>query len=129
MSEEKKKHPGGRPTKYKVEYNTTEYLQGYFDHCEEEKELVSLCGLAVYIGVCEDTLQEWKKIHPEFSVSLNKIKQVSKNMLCNKGLNGTYNSTIAKLILSANHGLRERTDITTNDESISISLPKKLADI
>ena len=119
----------GRKTKYKTEYNTKEYLQGYFDQCEEKKEIVSLCGLAVYIGVCEDTLQEWKNVHPQFSVSLKNIKQRSKNMLVNGGLNSTYNSTIAKLILSANHGMKEKTDITTNDDSITIAIPTKFKDI
>jgi hypothetical protein len=120
---------GGRPSKYKEEYNTIEYLQGFFDQCKERKELVSLCGLAVYIGVCEDTLYEWKDKHSEFSESLKKIKQMSKNQLCNKGLDGTYNSKIAALILSANHGLREGKDITSAGESITIKLPTKFKDI
>ena len=100
----------GRPTKYKAEFATFAYIDGYVSQCVKRNELVSLCGLAVYMGVCEDTLQEWRKVYEEFSVSLGCVKQISKNMLFNKGLDSTYNSTIAKLILSSNHGMAEKTE-------------------
>lgn len=110
--------PAGRPTKYKDEYATTEFLAGFLKHCKHTGELVSLCGLACYCEVCEDTIQEWQKVHPEFSVSLSKIKQLSKQMLINKGLDSTYNSTIAKLILSSNHGMVEKRDLNLTGDLI-----------
>jgi len=119
----------GAPTKYKEEYNTKDYLDGYFSYAKENEELVSNCGLAVYIGICEDTLYEWAKVHPDFSVSLKKVKQVSKNMLYNKGLNKEYDSGLTKLLLSHNHGHKERTDITSNDESITVKMPDKMKDV
>ena len=100
----------GRPTKYRAEYATNDYLDGYIAACEIAKKLISLCGFSCYIGVCEDTLQEWRKVHPGFSVLLAKLKQMSKDMLLNKGLDNTYNSTIAKLILSSNHGMAEKSE-------------------
>ncbi len=111
-----------RPTKYKAEYATDEYLDKYIDDCLKNKWLVSLCGLAVYIGVCEDTLQEWRKVHSAFSVSLSRLKQVSKEMLFNKGLDSTYNSTIAKLILSSNHGMAEKTETEHTLSEATVSL-------
>ena len=110
MAKKAKKHydHAGAPTKYKSEYATDEFLAKYIIHCRAKGELVSLCGFACYVKVCEDTLQEWRKVHKEFSVPLNKLKQLSKQMLINKGLKGTYNSTIAKLVLSSNHGMVER---------------------
>lgn len=59
---EETKHPGGRPTKFKPEY------------CEQARKL-SLLGLtdtelAEFFEVNEDTVHEWKKVHPEFSESL-----------------------------------------------------------
>ena len=99
-----------RPTKYKVEYATMEFIMNYVANTINNGELVSLCSLAVYMGVCEDTLQEWRKVYPAFSVSLGIVKQKSKNMLINKGLDSTYNSTITKLMLSSNHGMAERTE-------------------
>jgi hypothetical protein len=40
--------------------------------------------------------------------------------LLNNGLAGTYNSTIAKVLLTK-HGYREGIDATTNDKDIGIS--------
>ena len=108
----------GRPTKYKPEYATDGYIDKYISHCEENNELVSLCGFACYIGVCEDTIQEWRKVHHKFSEPLSYLKQMSKQMLLNKGLLGEYNPTIAKLGLMANHGMKERLDQTSGDEII-----------
>ncbi len=102
----------GRPTKYKAEFATDEFIQGYITDCSKNKWLVSLCGLAVYIGVCEDTLQEWSKVHKEFSVSMAKINQTSKEMLLNKGLISEYSPNMARFVLSANHSMAERTETT-----------------
>jgi len=122
-------YPGGAPTKYKPEYSGRDYIEGYMSQCEEKNELVSICGFACYVGVTEKTLHNWSEKSTEFLRTLGYIKQMSKQMLMNKGLNKKYNPLIAKLCLSANHGMKEKTDITTNDESITIALPKKLSDI
>lgn len=131
MEEEttKPKKANGRPTKYKEEYCSREYIQGYIDECTEEEKLVSLCGYSCYIGTCEKIMYDWANKHDAFRKSLDIIKQKSKEMLVNKGLNNDYNSTIAKLMLSHNHGMKERTDVTSNDESITIKLPEKMKDI
>ena len=113
----------GRPTKYKAEYSTDEFLDGYIASCLPENKLVSLSGYSVYIGVCEDTLQEWRKVHPSFAVTLSVLKQLSKEMLINKGLNSTYNSTIAKLMLSSNHGMTEKLDTKLSGD-ISLNPPE-----
>ena len=109
---------GGQPTKYRAEYCTDEFINKYVRHCKKSKELVSLCGLACYIDVSEDTLQEWKKVHPAFSVSTEKVMRISKQMLMNKGLNSTYSSVMARFCLSANHGMAERSDVTSGGESL-----------
>ena len=121
--DETKKHPGGRPTKYKPEYATKEFINNYIEFRKGSGLLVSLCGLAVYLSVCEDTLQEWKHVHPEFSVALGIVKQESKDMLMNKGLDSSYNSTIAKLILSSNHGMAEKSE-HLHDVSFTQALSK-----
>lgn len=119
----------GRPTKYKPEYAERDYMQGYFDECKEEEKLISICGYSCYIGVCEDTLYEWAKHNKPFSESLKIIKQMSKEMLSNNGLKSIYNSTITKLMLSHNHGMREGQDIKHSGEAIVIKLPDKVKDI
>lgn len=102
--------PAGQPTKYKAEYATDEFVNEFLSYCIDEDKLISLCGLAVYVGVCEDTLQEWGKVHPKFSVSMQKIKQNSKEMLLNKGLTSKYSPNLARFVLSANHGMAEKTE-------------------
>ena len=98
------------PTKYKIEYGTNEFIDKFVSYCTDNKLLVSLCGLAVYVGVCEDTLQEWGKVHPKFSVSMAKINQISKQMLLNKGLISEYSPNMARFVLSANHNMAEKTE-------------------
>ena len=106
----KKKNVGGRPTKYKSEYGTKAFVKKFVAHCKREDEVVSLCGLTVYIGITEETIQAWKKTKPRFSLSAETIKQISKNQLFNRGLNGEYVASIVKLGLSANHGMHERNE-------------------
>lgn len=107
--------PFGRPTKYKVEFVD---LTNYLKHCKAKGDLPSKCGYAVYLRIAESTIQEWGKKHKDFSVSLRALLTISKQTLMNKGLKGKYNSTIAKLILSSDHGMTERLDATSGDKPI-----------
>lgn len=130
----------GRPTKYLEEYNNKvdEYLELHQDK-ELEKvglrsekgyekidyvlrvNLPTIEGFARFIGVNKTTLYEWDKKYPDFSNSLDKIRIEQQTRLINEGLAGNYNPTIAKLILSSNHGMREKTeqDITTGGKEIN----------
>lgn len=82
-------------------------------------KLPTIVGFALYLGVVEKTLHNWANEYPEFRVALDKIKSEQRQRLINSGLSGEYNSTIAKLILSSNHGMRERVDATTDDGPIN----------
>ena len=115
MAKKTDKHPGGRPTKYKEEYCD---LKKYLASCKAKGDLPSICGYAVYLEVAEKTVENWGKKNKEFLRSLGKLLSISKQTLMNKGLKGKYNSTIAKLILSSNHGMRERIDKTSGDKPI-----------
>lgn len=53
--------PGGRPTKYRKEY-----CKQIVDYMSQGNSAVQF---AANIGVSKDTIQEWVKEHPEFSVS------------------------------------------------------------
>jgi len=132
----------GRPTKYSKEMNdkVDEYLEANQD---EEVEVVTLRsdkkgyekvdtklkvslptlgGFALYIGVGTTTLEQWGAKYPEFKGSLRKIVEEQKKRLLDKGLSGEYNSTIAKLVLSANHDMREKKDVTTDGKAIGTIL-------
>lgn len=135
----------GRPTKYK-EDETNQIALGYIDSCGEnhivldrvvikdgkvneeqyvkkEIKLPTFEGLAMTLNVNRDTLYEWSENYPMFSDTLDKLRGKQAEMLIQNGLSGDYNSTIAKLILSANHGINERTEneslVKVVDETIS----------
>lgn len=130
----KRKHAPGRPTKYspQVLIKTQEYLDNcqdeYFDYHKtqgatsntyERKikvKLPTVEGLALFLKVHRDTVQEWGKQHPPFSVALAKLKEMQLERLIAGGLSGDYNPMITKLVLSANHGMKERVDNTTDDK-------------
>lgn len=124
-----------RPTEYKEEYveMVDAYIQGCADKYDEEKkeylvQLPTVEGFALFVGHHKDTIYEWVKIHPKFSDAIDKIKNHQLNKLINKGLSGKYNATIAKLLLSGNHNIREKTDqdITSDGKAINISFDPSL---
>ena len=114
MAKDKPKHAGGRPTKYLPE--SSDKVTEYMTNCELDGELPTLAGLALYLDTTKTTVQNWRKQHPEFLTSLAKMLQKQQQMLINKGLNKDYNPLITKLILSANHGMSEKT-ITEHEVS------------
>ena len=131
-----KKHPGGRPSKYRPEFieKVDQYIQQSLKKGQTE-ELPTQEGLAIYLGVVVNTLKNWAKENPEFLTALRKLQAYQKRELINRGLQGTYNATIAKLILSSNHGMKERSDVTSDDRPIEgppltiEELKKHIADV
>lgn len=128
--------PGGRPTEYKEEYvnKVDEYLESNQDidtiEFEVDGEAVSkpiklkvklptVEGFALFIDVSKRVLYDWEKEYPEFLHALDKIRTEQQQRLLDKGLSGDYNPTIAKLILSSNHGMREKSDVTSDDKPIA----------
>lgn len=84
----------------------------------QKVKLPSLEGFAKHLGVVVDTLKNWAESNPPFLGALDRIMQEQKERLTSEGLSGNYSPLIAKLILSANHGMRERKDMTTDDKPI-----------
>lgn len=118
----------GRPTEYRPEYvvMVDHYLAEHEDTVTEQGKLKvrlpTTDGFARYLGVARSSLYLWEKSHPEFSDSLDKIRNEQQERLLNMGLSGEYNPTIAKLVLSANHGMREKSDVTTNDKDLPVPI-------
>lgn len=133
MAKESTKKTNGRPSKYDPMFisSVDDYLSSRTDSYDEKKLTVSLPTVedfAGFIGVNKTTLYEWSKVQPDFSNALSKILTEQQNRLINKGLSNEYNPTIAKLILSSNHGMREKsdTDITTGGEKMNSVLVRFL---
>lgn len=135
-------NPVGRPSEYKEEYITK--VDEYLELCQDEEvqQLVGMSakgtelyknkldvkiptieGFALFLEVSKQSLYTWAKENKLFLDALAKIEAEQKNRLISKGLSGDYNSTIAKLLLSANHGMREKTeqDITSGGKPIAIT--------
>lgn len=127
----------GRPTKY--DETIIDKTMEYIDSCEDIEtdwtksessgetsrseswehritvKLPTIEGLAIFLKVTRQTLYEWKETYPDFSYTLELLMQKQKNMLFTKGLSGDYNATIAKLGLSANHDMKEKTETDINN--------------
>lgn len=128
--------PGGRPTTYKPEYcdKVDDYLAQEKDEhinyvtlagpkttgyqARTKVHLPTYEGFSIFIDVPMRTIFEWRDVHPEFLQSLDKILKEQKKRLIDSGLSGDYNPTIAKLILSANHDMREKADVTTDGKPL-----------
>jgi len=117
----------GRPSKYDPKF--IDEVDKYIATTgKEQTELPTKQGFALWIGVDDDTLDNWANakdkegnlINPEFFGALKKLMQRQAVQLINDGIYGgkEVNSTIIKLLLQNNHGMKERVDNTTNDKDL-----------
>lgn len=127
----------GRPTKYSpaIIKKTYEYINSAKDQFYNYQKgfgntdtyerrvmanLPTLEGLALHLNVHRDTVHAWSKKYPAFSDALDVLMAVQRERLLNRGLSGDYNPVIAKLVLSANHNMRERVDTTSDDKPLPV---------
>ena len=85
-----------------------EYLLGGYETFGDV--VPSVAGLACYLGKHKASMYNYAEQSTEFFDTLEAIKTVQENKLLNGGLTGSFNSTIAKLMLS-NHGYSEKQEI------------------
>lgn len=108
-------------------------------------ELPTIVGLALYLGINKDTVNEWSKgdvtmdygeertedgLRTEFSVLVKQVVQEQERRVLNKGLGGLYNPKLSGLILGR-YGYVEKseTDVTSKGEQItSTVLPEVIAE-
>ena len=64
--EQEERRPVGRPSCYRESYQEQVYKLALLGATDKE--------LADFFGVCEDTINEWKKVFPEFSESIKRGK-------------------------------------------------------
>lgn len=125
----------GRPTKYRKRFiaEVDAYLA---ETGKEQMVLPTKQGFALRIGVDDDTLDNWankkddegKRIRLDFFGALRKIMLTQATQLINDGIYGgkQVNSTIIKLLLENNHGMKERVDATSKDEKIELVFDSSL---
>lgn len=109
-----------RPTAYTEEM--PQKVLDWLETCKDDgkkTDLPTTASLARHIGVSKSTIYLWAENHEEFSDSLSAVVSEQEKRLVNKGLSGEYNSTIAKLMLSSNHGYKERSDKTSGDKPLN----------
>lgn len=140
----------GRPSKLTDEL--MEKAEGYLDTCHDNIELTdrgalafvevnlpSKVGLAQYLDLDKDTIEDWtnpesERFSDKFSVIVKRIQREQEIRLINKGLGGIYTSKALGAMLSK-HGYHEKTetDVTTKGESVNApvisELTKQLNDL
>jgi len=98
--------PGGQPTKYNEDMlqKAKDYLVDY-----SPDVIPSVVGLARHLKVASKTIYNWAENDESgrFLHTLAQIKDSQHAEALNKGLDGTFNATIVKLLL-ANHGYSEK---------------------
>jgi hypothetical protein len=113
-------NPVGRPSKYNDEIQAQ--ADSYLSRLSELGHVVpSRAGLCCYLGIAKSTSYEWEQTYPQFSDALRAVEVMQEHMTLNGALANQLNPTIAKLVLSNNHGYSEssKIDHTTNGESIT----------
>jgi len=66
----------GRPTKYpKTKKSEEKMIEKIIDHLSKGFSTESVAGL---LGICKDTLYEWKKQHDNFSDAIQKGNELSR---------------------------------------------------
>ena len=61
----------GRPTLYKPEY-----CQQLLDFVNKDPITNCIDAFAIHLDVDDDTIYEWRKVHPDFSVSMRKAQKI-----------------------------------------------------
>lgn len=116
----------GRPTLYNDDMQAL--ADRYLESFESLGHVVpSRAGLCLYLKVAKSTTQEWEQKYPNFSATLSNIAAMQEHLTLNNGLSGSFNSTIAKLVL-ANHGYSDKQDVNMSSEDGTMSPTGKSLD-
>lgn len=113
----------GAPTKYTqdLQNQADEYI---FKYSEVGDVIPSRVGLCCYLGVSKRVSYEWELIYPDFLHTLENIDAMQERTAVNRGLDGTFNAAITKLILH-NHGYSDKQaiDHASTDGSLTPQAP------
>jgi len=113
----KAKKGRGRPSKYQPRYckeivtffnvNPYKIIKGI----KIANDLKFLSAFARKVGVCHETLHEWDKVHPDFSVAYKKAKELQERNLVTCGLHGLYQQPFAIFTAKNICGWRDKKEV------------------
>lgn len=140
--EEEKRRPG-QPTKYLPDYcellleffriplieekgKEVATNKGVLRVVEDEAcELPMFVDFAEEVGVDMDTLTEWRKKHPEFSLAYKKAKKLQEQIIVKNGIKGRYNTTFALFFLKCNSGWNDKAAESEANRTFVLNYGKK----
>lgn len=114
----------GQPTHYSEKYLQTakDYLVNF---AALGDEVPTIEGLADECKKGGRTIYNWAEAHPEFKEVLEQIIMKQGRLLQTKGLRKETDSGITKLLLSANHNKREKSDVDQkNSGEVTVTIKK-----
>ena len=143
----------GRPTKYKPEYcqqievffdreiykmieneKTTEYFESGKIKKESYKKMMIPNDLPFFedfaksINVNDDTLNQWCKVHQEFSDSYKRCKEKQKQFLITNGLNGNSPSPAFIFVAKNLTNMRDEQKVISEHQG-SLEIRKKVSEM
>lgn len=121
-----KKNRGGRPSKYNK--GTIRKVKAYIKKFENDGGtdkfhiLPSLVGLANYLKITKETMNQWEKtrdengdlLKPEFTDAVNHVRKLCEITLANKGLTGEFKTPMAIFLLKNYAGMADKTEINSH---------------
>lgn len=114
--------PAGRPPIFNTAEEMQQAVDNYFAECVADDDIVTVCGLALALGMTRETLCSYGK-NDKFSDTVKIAKMRVENYI-EKRLMGTGNATGAIFNLKNNFGWKDRSEIdqTTNLNVSSVEL-------
>lgn len=97
-------------------------IDKYIKLCKDEEEPITIVGFCHHGGISETSLYKNYKNSKEYGPTFTRLKTASKHDILSKALKGDYNPSIAKLVLSVNHDMREEQVVR---ENITVSFKGK----
>ena len=124
METKKKK---GRPTKYNLKLIPR--VTAYTKKCLKGGVFPTIEGLAPKLKIGTRTIYDWEKIYPDFSQTIDNLRDTQRELLITNGLKGNYNTRFSMFLLKASHGMTEKEPLVdaTQNNYMNIS-PDLMAD-
>lgn len=89
------------------------YSKGEYTHSTFRKEPLpppTLAGYAVKLGVCTDTIQEWKKRHPDFGKAVRSALAIQKQFIIDNSMTNISPSAFSIFMMKNNHNWTDRVE-------------------